>query len=236
MSKQRLSEKVTEHLSGCVLEPAANAVRRSFRGQSLEQRQHERRQRLMQAGMQCYGTHGFFAVTVRDICAEARLTERYFYESFKNSELLFKAIYLAQIEQLQATIVQQTLAFAGQPNVQILNSLKALLDFLQADPRSARILFVDAPLVHELHGGTVQEAVATFDRLIMNWLLAVAPSLAERQRELSLIATGLNGYVIHLAMRWVSNGFRESHEEVLAACTLVYTSIFQNLGVLPAST
>jgi len=68
---------------------ATTTKRRSFKGMSLEERQAERRERLMEAGLQAYGTQGFFSVTVRDICIEAKLTERYFYESFKNSEALF---------------------------------------------------------------------------------------------------------------------------------------------------
>ena len=35
-----------------------------------------------------------FSVTVKDVCQEAKLTERYFYESFKKSEDLFQTIFL----------------------------------------------------------------------------------------------------------------------------------------------
>ena len=47
--------------------------RRNFRGLSLEQRQGERRTRLIEAGLQVYGTQGFFSVTVRDVCADRAL-------------------------------------------------------------------------------------------------------------------------------------------------------------------
>ena len=39
--------------------------RRSFKGLSAEQRQAERYQKLMEAGLQCFGSHGFYHVTVR---------------------------------------------------------------------------------------------------------------------------------------------------------------------------
>ena len=55
---------------------------RQFKGMSLTERKQARREKLIEAGIEAYGTHGFFSVTVKDICNEAKLTERYFYESF----------------------------------------------------------------------------------------------------------------------------------------------------------
>ena len=52
---------------------------RQFKGMSLTERKQARREKLIEAGIEAYGTHGFFSVTVKDICNEAKLTERYFY-------------------------------------------------------------------------------------------------------------------------------------------------------------
>jgi hypothetical protein len=79
--------------------------KRSFRGVSAEQRQAERQQKLLEAGLQCFGTHGFYKVTVREICAEAKLTERYFYESFKNTESLLVAVYQRLIHDMQNVMI-----------------------------------------------------------------------------------------------------------------------------------
>ena len=59
-----------------------------------------------------YGTSGFFSVTVKDICNQAKLTERYFYESFKKSEDLFQTIFLKQIETLQNNVMQAVMSLA----------------------------------------------------------------------------------------------------------------------------
>ncbi len=66
---------------------------RQFKGLSMSERQQARREKLIEAGIEAYGTQGFFSVTVKDICNEAKLTERYFYESFKKSEHLFQTIF-----------------------------------------------------------------------------------------------------------------------------------------------
>jgi len=204
--------------------------RRNFRGLSLEQRQAERRERLIAAGLQVYGTQGFFSVTVRDVCAEAKLTERYFYESFKNSEQLFKAIYMQLIEQQQQVVMAAVMQAAGQPHDQMIRAgLTVFLRSLQDDPRMARILFVDAVLVSELHGTTILEAVSRFDRMIQGFMLLMLPNAHRQGVQLSLVSTGLNGYVTHIVIRWVMGGFKESFDDVLNACQVVYTAFLKLL-------
>ncbi|MGH9792076.1 MAG: TetR/AcrR family transcriptional regulator, partial [Candidatus Acidiferrales bacterium] len=69
------------------------------------QRSAERRARLIQAGVQVFGTKGFHSATVKQICAEAGLTERYFYESFENLNALFLATYDHELERLRAVLM-----------------------------------------------------------------------------------------------------------------------------------
>lgn len=201
---------------------ASIARRRSFRGLSLEQRQQERRERLIQAGLQVYGTQGFLSVTVRDVCQEAKLTERYFYESFKNSEALFKVIYLQLIERLQQLIMAAMMTGSSDAKTMIQAGLNAFFKSLKDDPRMARILFIDAILVHELHGNTIKECVARFDRMTHGFMMLMLPNEKHTQQQMSLVSTGLNGYVTHIAIRWVVDGFKEPIEDVVTACQMVY--------------
>ncbi len=64
---------------------------RRYRGVSEEVRRTERRQRFIEAGLEVFAERGYHSSTVRSICANAGLTERYFYESFSNSEDLLTA-------------------------------------------------------------------------------------------------------------------------------------------------
>ena len=66
---------------------------RRYRGVSEAARQAERRQRFIEAGLTVFGSRGYHSSTVRSICSEAGLTERYFYESFANSEDLLCVVY-----------------------------------------------------------------------------------------------------------------------------------------------
>lgn len=201
--------------------------RRHFKGQSMEERQKERREKLIEAGLQVYGTQGFFSVTVRDVCSEAKLTERYFYESFKRSEELFKAVYLRLIDQLQKNILNAVMQ-TGQTDFRLMvhAGLTAMFTSLQNDPRMARILFIDAVLVHEMFGQTIVDTMASFDRMTQAMFILMFPKDTRNTLQLSLISTGINGYVTHIATRWVMGGFKEPLEEVLTVCALAYKVIY----------
>ena len=204
---------------------------RQFKGMSLSERKMARREKLIEAGIETYGTHGFFSVTVKDICIEAKLTERYFYESFKKSEDLFQTIYLQLIEQLQKTLMEGILLTAPEPKKMIRSGLTALFTMLKEDPRVARIIYVDAVLVQELHNhATIHETMSRFDRLIHSFVTMTLPHIDRTEKEISLVATGLNGYVTQVSIRWVMGGFKHSLEEIVAACETVFLSLIDSFS------
>ncbi|MCH2005386.1 TetR/AcrR family transcriptional regulator [Acinetobacter ursingii] len=204
---------------------------RQFKGLSLTERKHARREKLIEAGIETYGSQGFFSVTVKDVCNEAKLTERYFYESFKKSEDLFQTIFLKLIETLQQNVMQSVMQAAPDPAKMIDAGLDALLRTLKDDPRLARIIYIDAMLVQELHNqATIQETMLRFDRMIQAFVMLMMPNLQRSEQEVSLIATGLNGYVTQIAIRWVMGGFKQSQEDVLFACRTVFLSLVQTFS------
>ena len=204
---------------------STNVKRRSFKGLSLEVRQAERRERLMEAGLQSYGTLGYFSVTVRDVCAEAKLTERYFYESFKNSGTLFDAIFMRLVGDLQQCIVAAVMQGAPHPKQMVQLGLTAFFKRLSDDHRMTRILFIDAILVHENDAQSMYQAVRRFDLMTQSFISLMVPKAQESMSLISLISTGLTGYVSHLATRWALSGFKETVEELLSACMVLYEAL-----------
>ena len=200
---------------------------RQFKGLSLTERKQARREKLIQAGIEAYGRQGFFAVTVKDICNEAKLTERYFYESFKKSDELFQTIFLTLIDQLQQNVMQAIMQASPVPEKMIASGLTALLTTLKNNPGMARIIYIDAMLVQELHNqATIHETMSRFERMIHAFVMLTMPHIKRSEREISLIATGLNGYITQIAIRWVMSGFKQSMDEVLSSCSIVFLSLF----------
>jgi len=204
---------------------------RQFKGLSLTERKQQRREKLIEAGIEAYGTHGFFSVTVKDICNEAKLTERYFYESFKKSEHLFQSIFLQLIDELQQNVMQAIMQASTDPKKMIESGLSALLTTLKNNPRMARIIYVDAMLVQELHNqATIHETMMRFDRMIQAFVMLMMPHINRSENEISFVATGLNGYVTQIAIRWVMSGFKQSKEEVLSSCSIVFLSLLDTFS------
>ena len=204
---------------------------RQFKGLSLTERKQARREKLIEAGIEAYGTHGFFAVTVKDICNEAKLTERYFYESFKKSDELFQTIFLKLIDQLQHNVMQAIMQASTDPRKMIESGLTALLTTLKDNPGMARIIYINAMLVQELHNqATIHETMLRFDRMIHAFVMLMMPHIDRSEREISLVATGLNGYVTQIAIRWVVSGFKQSMQEVLSSCSIVFLSLLDTFS------
>src|SRR3954468_17616405 len=62
-------------------------------GSTLADRAAARRAALIEAGVELLGTEGAAGVTVRAVCRGAKLTERYFYESFDSRDALLRAVH-----------------------------------------------------------------------------------------------------------------------------------------------
>ena len=69
-----------------------------------------------------------------------------------------------------------------------------------------------------------------FDRMIQAFVMLTMPQIQHHENELSLIATGLNGYVTQIAIRWVMGGFEQSLEQVLTACRIVFLSLLAQVS------
>jgi hypothetical protein len=72
--------------------------------------------------------------------------------------------------------------------------------------------------------------MSRFDRMIQAFVMLMMPHLDRPNREISLVATGLNGYVTQIAIRWVMSDFKQSMEDVLSSCRIVFLSLLQTFS------
>lgn len=199
--------------------------RRPFRGIAHEDRRERRRVQLIAAGIAAFGERGYHAVTVREICAGARLTERYFYESFKGLEDLFVAAY----RQINAALMARTLAAleSAPPDPVALaeRALRVFLEFVRSDPQRARIFLIDAiSISHDVQ--RVSSTVAgDYAGLIRRFVGQLFPAGVEGAPNIELIATGLIGANVHIATQWLREDFRTPLNEVLASMVAFYRAL-----------
>jgi AcrR family transcriptional regulator len=125
--------------------PTSASTRKPTRwvGLSPEDRVVERRELLLDAAFELLGTEGAAGTSVRAVCQRARLNPRYFYESFDDLDGLVVAVYERLVTEL-ATIVFQAVTDAGpEPRAQFRATLEAIVDFVDADRRRGRVLYIE---------------------------------------------------------------------------------------------
>lgn len=207
---------------------------RRYRGVDASERVSERRQQFIDAGLECFGHRGYHGVTVRELCAQAQLTERYFYESFKDRETLFGAVYDHLVEQLQRDFVA-----AAAPKAPVLvemarAGLGVFFRRLQKDPRVARMLLVEVLTVsHEMERRAMR-ATFGFGELLKQMTLATLPRGAKPTVDMDLLATGLIGATVHIAMRWTAEDARQPVRTVIDTAMSFFEATVQQLGAAPA--
>jgi AcrR family transcriptional regulator len=213
-----------------VTKPRPEPQRRRFKGALPEERTAQRRAQLVEAGLQAFGTQGFHAVGVRDVCAAAKLTERYFYESFRNREALFVAVYEAAAERLRGIIAAAIPAPSKSVADLARAGLGAALAAFRDDPRLARILLIEVLAIGPELGDAHLLVSQGFTDQISEMTLALYPDLEERGLNARLVANGLYGATLYVTMRWATEGFREPLERVLAHAVLFYEAFAKELG------
>ncbi|MET7784488.1 MULTISPECIES: TetR/AcrR family transcriptional regulator [Streptomyces] len=107
------------------------------------QRQQERRTRLIQAGLDLFGTVGYASVSVKQACSHAGLTERYFYESFRDREDLLTGVYNELIATIRAETAQAAAAAAPDVDAQLRAGLEVFIRTLAGDARMARVVLIE---------------------------------------------------------------------------------------------
>lgn len=78
---------------------------RPYAGASREARESARREQIIAAGIELFGTQGYRAATVGAVCEGAGLNKRYFYESFATLEDLLVEVYERVVADLRAAVL-----------------------------------------------------------------------------------------------------------------------------------
>jgi len=181
---------------------------RTYRGVPQDERRAQRRSQLVAAGVSVYGERGYRHATVKAVCEAAGLTERYFYESFANSEELLIACFDTVTGSVMAQIAEAA-RLAGRGRVARARAmLHTYFAALQREPRSARVFLVEIR-------GVSREVDKAFDGALRAIGSEVARMVAPPDAASDpLLQAGIVGGVIHIALRWIEDGYEPSIETV----------------------
>ena len=195
-----------------------------YGGQSAEQRRSERRAQLLAAGLDLIGTQGWSATTVRGVCARAKLTSRFFYESFADLDALAVAVFDEVVEDATAQVLEAVAgAPADDPQAQARAAIDTFVRVLTDDPRKARVTFVEA-LGSEALLERRLATMDTFAQLIAAQARASFEPPATEDPLVDLTARLLAGGLAELLITWLQGEIEIDREQLIDDCVALFVA------------
>lgn len=212
---------------------AENAAKQQGRGSRYSgldsaERTRRRRTALLAAALELFAAQGYPATSVKQVCRQAGLTERYFYESFRDRHACLVTLYRELAEQMRiATTTAIEESYDSDLDEVTRQALSAFVDYLTCDPRRAHVVLLEAvgasAELEERRHAVLQD----FAELVTTiWLGQATPTTPQR-----LSAIGLVGAVNHLLVDWLHRGQQETQEELVDTCVALFSAIQRELRI-----
>lgn len=196
--------------------PGAKPAGRAYSGIAPAERARRRHCALLDSALEQFGTHGYAAVSIKQICRGAGVTERHFYESFPNREACLATLY-DDLTSGMRTTTRAAIENAG-PELDALTTagLEAFIAYLSSDPRRARVAFIEVVGVSAEMEQRRHRVLSEFATIVTTaWSAYGNRPLDEHDR---LIVTALVGGVNHLLVDWLMNQCRDTPTDLVTVC------------------
>jgi AcrR family transcriptional regulator len=200
-----------------VLPPAAG---RSYGGVAHEVRAAERRQALIQAATEIFGTVGFRKATVRAICQQARLNDRYFYAAFDSTDHLLRVTYEHHARRLHAALHEAMAACGAQFEDRVDAGLRAFFAFLR-DTSAARVLMLEVLGINAETDATYQRNLSEFAKQIISSADQATQSALGDHADQRIVGIALVGAMTNAGTAWLLSGYRDSEKKMVRNCSQV---------------
>ncbi len=198
---------------------------RPYRGVSEADRVAARRARLLDAGLELYGTRGFDATGVREICREAGLTDRYFYESFRDGRGLFTAVFDQVTDDLFRAVAVAVGEAGPGAEAQLRAAIGAFVHALADDPRRRRVVFSESggagPEVERHMRGTLRRFTALVAATARQHLGDETPD-----ELIQVLAMALVGTLERVVIEWQDGELDMPVERIVDLCTELFAAFF----------
>lgn len=204
------------------MEPQAKAPRR-YRGVTAEERRAVRREQLMEAGLELFGTQGYANTSVRTVSAAASLNSRYFYESFASREELLYSVYQRILAEIVAEATH-AVANADTIEAKARAGLHAGWTIVTEDRRKARIVALEVVGVSDSLEKLRRQSRQALAQLTIDQALSLLGDDQRLTLDPGLVARSLMGGVVELLVGWIHGDVDASVDEVVEHLTRLFTA------------
>jgi AcrR family transcriptional regulator len=202
--------------------PLAQAPRR-YRGLTAAERRAQRRELLLEAGLELFGTQGYTNTSVRAISAAASLNSRYFYESFADREALLRAVY-EQIVQELARAAREATAGANTIEQIARAGIGTTWAILTGDRRKARVLAIEVVGVSDRMERLRRDYRHAFADILVANSFSVAPPGVKLRFDPVLNARAMTGAAMEVLVDWINGDVEAEIDEIVEQLTQLFTA------------
>jgi AcrR family transcriptional regulator len=204
------------------MDSAASEPRR-YRGITAAERRAQRRARLLEAGLEIFGTEGYASSSIRSLSAAASMNSRYFYESFTSREDLLYHVYL---DIVSGIAIQAAEALADEQTIegQARSALRAGWVALTEDPRKARIVALEVVGVSDRLEQLRRDTRHALADITVTRALAVASDDVQLRLDPVLTSRFLIGGVVEVLTEWIHGDVQASVDELIEHFTRLFTA------------
>lgn len=196
---------------------------RQYGGVSAQERRAVRRERLLEAGLRLFGAPGGERVTMTAICAEAGLTERYFYESFRDRDELLLEVIERVAGEVRDTTVAVLAGVEGDAGARARAAIAAFVDILTTDPRKGHVAMV-ASAAAEPFRTRRSELLRRFARLVAEESKLLYGDRAWSSPHDEVTALLFVGGLAELLTAWLSGDIEVPPDMIVDAATHQFTA------------
>jgi AcrR family transcriptional regulator len=196
-----------------------------YGGVGADERRAGRRAKLLDAALDLLGTEGWRGTTVRAICTRARLTPRYFYESFADRDEVLLAVFDEIAQEGAAAVLAAALAAPDDARAKPRAAIGAFVELVTDDPRKARVLFVEA-MGSEALARRRFETLRIFAGLVAEQAKQFYRVPGETDPLVEITALMLAGGLAETLLAWLDGTLRVSREQLIDDCA----DLFEAMG------
>ncbi|MEK9713093.1 MAG: TetR/AcrR family transcriptional regulator [Thalassolituus sp.] len=182
-----------------------------------EQRTAQRRESFLEAGLNIFGNEGFHAATVRKICKEAGLTDRYFYESYSSMEELLVDVYERCLQGILRNVQASVMTLTPETDIEEL--LRQLLDGFfreMEDSRVAKVCMFEAEGVSDEMHAMYNDYIRRFVMVLINASKQKIGHWPLNDAETEVIGNATIGGIIQVTRNWVVNNYHLPRESLVS--------------------
>lgn len=183
---------------------------RAYRGVSAADRVAERERKLLDAGLELFGTRGVAEVSVGDVCAEAGLTKRYFYELYDDMAAFVDAVMTDVIDGLAQSVLSVESPDAGHRAW-----VKGFVDAITSDPRLGRLILVETFGAAGSLGRLRQTVMHAGVEVMLSRFVAPEVVANADPHQVRLTAFAMQGAVTGLLVSWLEGDTEASADEIV---------------------